>query len=184
MFGSRCLTRPQALSARGSHHLNLVPALGARPWACPFTLIITHWTNVLTSAAEPHITAAWLWLITTKHGYAKIHCPLYPVSYAFIGDLGAFSVDRSFSFNTVKWTQLFSIAGGCSSFSFPRNRRGIKTYAGLAKVGWGGQLSCQNELKPMALVKPIVVRQSLLAPTITWFLTLYLICRFLKEFPL
>lgn len=49
------------------------PALGAGLWVCHLALIITHLTNVLMSAAEPHRTAAHLWLIIAKHSYAKIH---------------------------------------------------------------------------------------------------------------
>lgn len=68
-------TRPDCRLCQSRAHITLIqaPALGAGLWVCHLALIITHLTNMLTSAAEPHRTAVRLWLIIAKHNYAKIH---------------------------------------------------------------------------------------------------------------
>lgn len=66
------------------------PALQARHWVCHLTLIITHLTTVLTSAAEPHRTAAPLWLIIAKYNYAKIYVSCSLLATLLLGTWGYF----------------------------------------------------------------------------------------------
>ena len=102
LFGAHCPTRPQASSERSSPHLNLsICPWGPAP-SLPFST--HHYTfdkcadvcrratdNCYSSSADRHETRL-----------CQDPCLLHPVSYTFMGDLGTFSVDRSFLFNRFK----------------------------------------------------------------------------------
>lgn len=71
------------------------PAPGARHSACHLTLIITHLTNVLPSATEPHRIAARHRLSATKYDDAKIHACCTRLATLLLGALGHFLlIDR------------------------------------------------------------------------------------------